>query len=62
MMLSEEDLETWTPFKTGSDCQTEEGTGEIEMGAKVINEGPVKEVKWLDIEEVKEIIGTRGIP
>ena len=35
MMLSEEELETsWTPFKTGSDCQTERGTGEIELGAK----------------------------
>ena len=34
MMLSEEELEAWTPFKTGSDCKTEEGTGEIEMGAK----------------------------
>ena len=62
MMLSEEELETWTPFKTGSDCQTEEGTGEIEMGTKGLNLEPDKEVKWLDIEEVKEIIGTRGIP
>jgi hypothetical protein len=34
MMLSEEELEVWTPFKTGSDCKTEEGTGEIEMDAK----------------------------
>jgi hypothetical protein len=36
MMLSEEELETWTPFTTGSDFKTVEGTGEIEMGAKVI--------------------------
>ena len=34
MMLSEEELETWTPFKTGSDSQTEIGTGESELGAK----------------------------
>jgi hypothetical protein len=41
MMLSEEELETWTPFKTGCDYQTEESTGEIEMDAKVILERPV---------------------
>ena len=41
MMLSEEELETWTPFKAGSECQTEEGTGEIVMGDKGMKEGAV---------------------